>query len=180
MPAFYAGWERWAADLSESHTNYPVLVRFRSPQPLRSWIVALIAVLDSAALYLALCPSRAPSEARLCLRMGFTALRDVARTVGIAYDPDPSPDHPIELSYEQFEHAIARLERVGFPMDRTAEEAWPHFRGWRVNYETIGYRIAWRVDAVPALWTGPRQRLRSAMAPARPVDRKPGERAPVS
>src|SRR5947209_2849789 len=31
MDAFYLGWERWAADVSESHTNYPVLLRFRSP-----------------------------------------------------------------------------------------------------------------------------------------------------
>ena len=31
LPAFYAGWERWAADVAESHSNYQVLVRFRSP-----------------------------------------------------------------------------------------------------------------------------------------------------
>ncbi len=32
----YARWERWAADVAESHSDYPPLVRFRSPRPLSS------------------------------------------------------------------------------------------------------------------------------------------------
>ncbi len=69
MPDLYARWESWAADVAESHTTYPVLVRFRSPGPLSSWVTALLAVLDSAALFLALSPEAAPVvPARLCLR----------------------------------------------------------------------------------------------------------------
>jgi hypothetical protein len=33
MPDLYARWERWAADVGESHTTYLPLVRFRSPLP---------------------------------------------------------------------------------------------------------------------------------------------------
>ena len=51
LPDLYAQWERWAADVAESHTSYLPLVRFRSPRPLSSWVTALLAVLDSAALY---------------------------------------------------------------------------------------------------------------------------------
>ena len=32
LPDLYAQWERWAADVAESHTTYLPLVRFRSPQ----------------------------------------------------------------------------------------------------------------------------------------------------
>lgn len=170
---FYAAWERWAADVAESHTNYPILVDFRSPKALRSWVVALLAVLDSAALYNAALPHEAPSEARLCLRMGFLCLRDVAGTLGIHYDEDPRPDAEIQLTFEEFLEAYRRLEEVGFTMERSAEEAWPHFRGWRVNYEPLAYELASRVDAVPALWSGPRRKLRAVMAPNRPPDRKP-------
>src|SRR5207247_664169 len=46
LPELYQSWERLAADIGESHANYPVLLAFRSPQPYRSWIVALIAVMD--------------------------------------------------------------------------------------------------------------------------------------
>src|SRR6201999_3761612 len=75
MPDLYAQWERWAADVAESHTTYLTLVRFRSPRPLSSWITALLAVLDSAALFLALSPDEAPVvPARLCLRSGFGRL----------------------------------------------------------------------------------------------------------
>jgi hypothetical protein len=46
MGPFFTDWERWAADLTESHVNYPLLLHFRSPYPLRSWVVSLLAVLD--------------------------------------------------------------------------------------------------------------------------------------
>src|ERR1017187_5599794 len=61
LPDLYAQWERWAADVAESHTTYLPLTRFRSPKPLSSWVTALLAVLDSAALYLALSPQKAPT-----------------------------------------------------------------------------------------------------------------------
>jgi hypothetical protein len=173
LPEFYRGWERWAADVAESHTNYPSLIDFRSPRPLRSWVVGLLAVLDSAALYLAIAPSRAPSEARLCLRMGFTCLREICDALRLPYDPDPRPDLPLQLEYAEFLGAVHRLEEVAFPMERTPEEAWAHFRGWRVNYEGTAYALAARLDAVPALWSGSRRRSAAVMAPDRPPDRLP-------
>jgi hypothetical protein len=173
LPLLYDDWETWAADVAESHSNYPALVYFRSPQPLRSWIVGLLAVLDSAALYLACCPSTAPSEARLALRMGFTCLRDIATTLGMTFDPDPRPDAPIELTYDEFLAGIARMSAGGFQLERSAEEAWPHFRGWRVNYEQLAYELADRVDAVPAPWSGPRRGEQAPIAIRRPVNRVP-------
>jgi hypothetical protein len=173
LPPLYASWERWSADVSESHTSYPMLVHFRSPQPYRSWIIGLLAVMDSAALYLALCPARAPSEARLCLRMGFVSLRSIADVHKISYESDPRPNGTITLTREDFDSAIARLERVEFPLERSADEAWQHFVGWRINYESIAYALALRVDAVPALWSGPRRHMATAMAPQRPANRRP-------
>src|SRR5260370_38349270 len=56
LPDLYDQWERWAADIAEGHTTYLPLGRFRSPRPLSSWVTALLAVLDSAALIPALSP----------------------------------------------------------------------------------------------------------------------------
>jgi hypothetical protein len=173
LPAFYAIWERWAADVAESHSNYPVLMRFRSPQPLSSWLVGLLAVMDSAALLLSLAPSRDRIEPRLALRMGFTALRQMAGAVGIPYVEDPDPDVEIQLTYEEFEEGVQRLIDVGFEVERTTAEAWPHFRGWRVNYESIAYTLAYATDAVPSLWSGPRRWAHEPMAPRRPANRRP-------
>lgn len=174
LPDLYAEWERWAADVAESHTNYPSLIAFRSPHPLRSWVIALLAVLDAAALHLALCPRSAPTEARLCLRMGFICLRSLADAVRIPYDPDPFPDDPIELTYEEFEGGVKRTLEAGFKPERSIEEAWPHFRGWRVNYEGVAYALADFVVAPPGPWSGARSHLPGmAIVPQRPADRKP-------
>jgi hypothetical protein len=175
LPGFYASWEAWSADLAESHTTYPVMLLFRSPDPWFSWAVGLLAVLDGAAMHLALAPSTATSQSRLCLRMGFTAFNRIAKVLRWKVDPDPNPEGPIELSFEDFAEAVAMLDDVGFPMERTAEEAWPDFRGWRVNYESVAYRLCDRLTAPPAPWSGTRRHLRSGVvAPRRPPQRAPG------
>ena len=138
-------------------------------------MIGLLAVLDAGAMHLSLSPSTAPSQARLCLRMGFTLMNRVARSLGWEVDPDPNPEGPIELEYEEFAEAVATLEAIGFPMERTAQQAWPDFRGWRVNYEGVAYRLADRGTAPPAPWSGPRRHLRTgAVAPRRPPQRRPG------
>lgn len=176
LPRFYADWETWTADVSESHTNYPVLLYFRSPQSNRNWVTGLLAVMDSAALYLAVAPSRAPSDARLCVRMGFTALRDIAGAARIVFDPDPMPNASIALTREEFDLGLARLREADFPIEVDAEEAWQHFRGWRVNYEAIAYALADRVDAVRAPWSGPRTIVAGDVVPPfRPADRRPDD-----
>jgi hypothetical protein len=177
LAPFYGEWERWSADVAESHTTYPALIYTRSPHPTNSWLVGLIATLDSAALYLSLCPTAAPPEARLCLRMGFTCLRDIARAIHIPFDADPRPDADIELPFADFVEAVARLERARVPLERSAEEAWPHFKGWRINYEAIAYALTNVVFAPPGAWTGPRRYpdefTGASKFPSRPVDRRP-------
>lgn len=177
LPVLFEDWERWAADVAESHTSYPSLLYLRSPRSKNSWIVSLVAIMDAAALSLALDPEGAPIEARFCVRMGFTCMRDIARVRAIPFDPDPSPDQPITLPREEFDSACDRLAAIGFSMTRPPEEAWPHFRGWRVNYESVAYALAWSLNAPPARWTGPRRASGAeTLAPSRPVDRQPSAR----
>ncbi len=115
LPSLFAEWERWAADVAESHTTYPSLLYLRSPRPQNSWVVSLIAVMDAAALVLAVDPDGAPIEARMCIRMGFTCLRDIAEATRIPFDPDPSPDDPIQLPREEFDGAYRHLQAIGLP-----------------------------------------------------------------
>jgi hypothetical protein len=169
LPDLYAQWERWAADVGESHTTYLPLVRFRSPRPLSSWVTALLAVLDSAALFLSLSPKSAPVvPARLCLRGGFQCFNQIARAMSIDVPAEPDPSAGISLSYEEFLDAITRLREVDFPIERDPADAWIDFVGWRVNYEHSAYAVAAAVDAVPAMWSGPRRRPSPAIHPIRP------------
>ena len=166
--------------MAESHTTYPILLLFRSPEPWFSWLIGLLSVLDGAAMHLALAPSTASSQARLCLRMGFTLVNRVAATLGWPVDPDPNPEGPIELTFDEFERAVLMLESVGFPTERTAEEAWPDFRGWRVNYRGA-HLPPGRSAHGPALpWSGPRRHLRSGtVQPNRPPQRRPEGGSPL-
>jgi hypothetical protein len=169
MPDLYARWESWAADVAESHTTYPVLVRFRSPGPLSSWVTALLAVMDSAALFLALSPKAAPVvPARLCLRGGFRCFNRIARTMGFDIPQEPGQDAGTSVTYTEFLDAVGRMREVGFPIERDPAEAWPDFVGWRVNYEAAAYAVAAAVYAVPALWSGPRRHPVSPIPPIRP------------
>jgi hypothetical protein len=173
LTAIYDSWERWSADVAESHSSYPSLLRFRSPEPHSSWVVSQLAVLDAAALHMAACPDSAPFTARLCVQMGFTCLRKLTRTLRIPIDEDPRPDDPVRLSWEEFMQGWERITSVGFPVERTAEEAWPHFRGWRINYETAAYKLAAGLDAVPARWSGPRRHEWGPFEPRRLTNRTP-------
>jgi hypothetical protein len=175
LPELYRDWENWSADVAESHSTYPVLLLFRSPEPWLSWLIGLLAVLDAAAMQLALSPKTAPSQARLCLRMGFTLTNRIAASLGWKLDFDPKPEDPLQLQFSEFETAVAMLQEVGFPMERTAEEAWPDFHGWRVNYEHATYRLCDRLTAPPAPWSGTRRHLREGtVEPHRPPHRSPG------
>ena len=95
LPALYAAWEGWSADIAESHSSYPWLMGFRSPSHLNSWIISLLAILDSANLYITLAPSAAPAEARQCLRMGFVGFRTLAHVQGHNVNDDPLPTDPL-------------------------------------------------------------------------------------
>lgn len=152
LPDLYRTWERWAAAVAESHANYPSLMWFRSPVGERSWLTSLVAMMDAAALSDALAPQATPRQARICLMMGVRTLRSLAQALGIPYDPDPLPTDPVRLSFEEFLEGTDRLGQVAYPFERTPAEAWPHFCGWRVNYEPIMDALTAQVVPPPAPW----------------------------
>ena len=176
LMTLFRGWERWAADIAESHVNYPVLIHVRSSQPLRNWLVALVSVMDAAAFQMATNPQLPQAAPRVALRQGFVAVRDVARAEGIAVDEDPDPDSAISLTYAEFEEAYDVVATAGYAMTRSAAEAWPHFRGWRINYEAAAYALADAIDAPPAAWMGTRTPPLAVIMPNRPTNRMPGGR----
>jgi hypothetical protein len=153
------------AAVLETHTGYPSLMWFRSPDPTRSWLLALVAVLDAAALHASLAPSSVPRQARLCLRMGINCFRSLADALRIPYDPDPLPTSPIRLSEEEFLDGMRLLESVHFPIESSREDAWRHFAGWRINYEPIADQLTRLLLPPPAPWLLPRPEVGPASFP---------------
>jgi hypothetical protein len=173
LPRLYERWTEWAADISESHTTYRTLIYFRSRYPEQAWPLALLAVLDAAALQLSLNPDSAPPEIRPFLRVGYVTMRSLAGALGLPVNHDPHPDDPLMLTREEFDEAMQHLSEAGWTFERPPDEAWPHFRGWRVNYEAAAHGIAAALDLPPALWSGPRARRGAASMPERPPHREP-------
>lgn len=174
LPKVYERWTEWAADIAESHSNYRSLVYFRSPNPATSWLLALLAVLDAAALNLAFNPGTAPPEARPLMRVGYIALRKLAMVLGMPVPDDPHPDDPLQLTRAEFDAAVDRMRRAGWVFEREPDDAWPHFHGWRVNYEAAAYALARFLDLPPAVWSGSRPRHRPPpQLPVRPPHREP-------
>lgn len=165
LPELYGDWERWAAAVSESHSNYPGLIFFRSPVSRRSWLVSLVAMMDSAALYHAVSPDQTPRQARLCLSMGIRCMRAVARALKIPFEDDPLPTSELRLTRAEFDDGLRRLVEVKFPMERDPDEAWRNFVGWRVNYEPIVDELTRLILPPPAPWFVVRPELGDATWP---------------
>jgi len=70
-------WERWAAELLESHVSYPILCYYRSQHDNQSWLSALTAMLDTCALLISVVPGVASRQAQLTFAMGRHALVDL-------------------------------------------------------------------------------------------------------
>lgn len=72
-------WERWAAELMESHLSYPVLCYYRSQHNNQSWLTALTAVLDASALVMVGVDGASKRQAQLTFAMARHAVVDLAQ-----------------------------------------------------------------------------------------------------
>jgi hypothetical protein len=120
-------------------------------------------VLDGAALVRSVVDIPADSQADLCIRAGYLALRYIGAFFRIPYNPTPSPNDPISVSRAEFEAALDEMATAGVPLKTDREQAWHDFVGWRVNYDTVLLALAELMIAPSARWSSDR---RLADAPA--------------
>ncbi|HMD20995.1 MAG TPA: potassium channel family protein [Alloacidobacterium sp.] len=107
-------WERWSAELLESHISYPLLCYFRSQHTHQSWLSALTAVLDTCALLISGVQERPARQAQLTFAMARHALVDLAQifSLGPVTDmPDRLPEKNFSLVYDQMCQSGVRLCR---------------------------------------------------------------------
>ena len=72
-------WERWSAEILESHISYPVVSYFRSQHNNESWLGALTAILDASALVVSSIDCSAARQARLTFAMSRHTVADLAQ-----------------------------------------------------------------------------------------------------
>ena len=76
-----AEWERWAAEVLESHISFPVLSFFRSQHDNQSWVAALTVILDASALVVSGVPGAVRSQAYLTFAMARHVAVDLCQAV---------------------------------------------------------------------------------------------------
>ena len=93
-------WERWSAELLESHISYPLLCYFRSQHTNQSWISASTAVLDTSALLIAGVQGHEARQAQLTFAMARHAMVDLSQIFSL--EPVRNvPDRLPEARYNQ-------------------------------------------------------------------------------
>jgi len=127
-------WERWSAELLESHISYPLLCYFRSQHNNQSWISALTAVLDTSALLIADVQGNEARQAQLTFAMARHALVDLAQIFSLS----PITDAPDRLSPERYQQLYDLLCKSGVSVCRDGH-SYERLRDMRALYE--GYAL---------------------------------------
>ncbi len=76
---FLLEWEKWAAELLESHLSYPVLGYYRSQHSNQSWLSALTTILDVCSLSLVGLKGTPERQARMTFAMARHAVIDLCQ-----------------------------------------------------------------------------------------------------
>lgn len=107
-------WERWSAELLESHISYPLLCFFRSQHTSQSWLSGITAILDSCALLIASVHEDSARQAQLTFAMARHALVDLAQIFSqtpLTNAPDRMPPERFRMIYDQLCQAGVRVCR---------------------------------------------------------------------
>jgi len=117
-------WERWSAELLESHISYPVLSFFRSQHSNQSWVGALTTMLDVSSLILTGIEGVHPGQAKLTFAMARHAAVDLAQVVNARYDSTAAerlPDAELKELQEALAAAGLRLRSDDYARDKLAK-----------------------------------------------------------
>jgi len=112
-------WERWSAELLESHLSYPVLCFFRSQHDNQSWLGALTTVLDTCALVMVGVEGAPVWQARMTFAMARHAVVDIAQV--FRTKPRPNREYASRLSSAELERMRGLLEANGIRLNNDAE-----------------------------------------------------------
>ena len=130
-------WERWSAELLESHISYPLLCYFRSQHNNQSWISALTAVLDTTALLIADVQGNEARQAQLTFAMARHAIVDLAQIFSLP----PVKVDPDRLSLDRYEQLYDLLCKSGVSVCRDGH-SYERLRDIRALYEGYAEALA--------------------------------------
>ncbi len=134
---FMREWERWCAELLESHLSYPVLTYYRSQHERQSWLAALTTILDTCSLLIVGFEDvSAPT-----IRFTFAIARHAAVDLAQIYRTPPVNPKLSRLSHDDFVKMRDALLEVGLEL-RHGDDAEKNLYDIRRSYEPFVNSIA--------------------------------------
>ena len=141
-------WERWAAELLESHLSYPVLCYFRSQHDNQSWVAALTVILDTSAFVLVSATGHLARQARLTFAIARHAVIDLTQVMRARPLP-PSADRLLGTDLVRLR---GRLAESG-TMSEHAADTDRELSELRAMYEPYVNALARRLEMELPPWT---------------------------
>jgi hypothetical protein len=137
LDRLFQSWERWAAEVLESHLSYPVLSFYRSQHSNQSWLGALTVILDATSLVITGIEGMTNEQALRTFKMARHAVVDLAQVVNAQYNPSS----PNRLSGSDLAEIRKHLGDKGLKM-REGPEADQKLVQLRMLYEPYVQAIA--------------------------------------
>jgi hypothetical protein len=150
----FEAWERWSAEVLESHLAYPILMFFRSTHDHESWVSAIGAILDATTLMLTTVEGGPRGQASATRGIGVHLVEDIGRFFRFIVGDRP-PDGPM-IERVEFDDARARLRAAGYVLVPDADASWAEFARRRSEYAGSLNALAHFLDVPPAQWIGDR------------------------
>jgi hypothetical protein len=147
-----ADWERWAAELLESHLSYPVLAYFRSQHDNQSWLAALTTILDACALLMTGAEGGCQRQAELTFAIARHAVVDLAQV----FNAPPNAPQIERLPGEDFQKLRVNIAAFGMslPEGRTGVQ---RFLQLRTLYEPYVASLARFLNVKLPPWVPPQE-----------------------
>ena len=137
LTQFMREWERWCAELLESHLSYPVLTYYRSQHERQSWLAALTTILDTCSLLIV----GFEGVSIPTIRFTFAIARHAAVDLAQIYRTPPVNPKLSRLSHDDFVKMHEALLEVGLEL-RHGDEAEKNLYDIRRSYEPFVNSIA--------------------------------------
>ena len=130
-------WERWSAELLESHVSFPLLGYYRSQHDNQSWLASVTTMLDTCALILSGIKAGDAYRAQLTFAMARHAVVDLSLVLKL----ESAPAVPNRLTTDQFCQLWRDLEAAGVETrnEETAEARMTELRGL---YEPFAWALS--------------------------------------
>lgn len=112
-------WERWSAELLESHLSYPLLAYYRSQHSNQSWVAALATILDASAIVMVGLEGACQRQAELTFAMARHAVVDLAQV----FSTPPCQPGFDRLPEAEFDRLVQHLEAANLRLRDPATAA---------------------------------------------------------